>query len=117
MGEFTEKLEKVFMLVNNTCPGTNLSHLRVFMAVAKQEGITMPELLKSLEMSQASVSRIVKDLSSYRTADSGSSDSSHTKGHNILLVSPDAYHRKRLAVFLTEKGKKLKEEIEEALSK
>jgi DNA-binding MarR family transcriptional regulator len=112
-----KKLHEVFFIFDNACPETNLSHFRVFTAVAEKEGITMPDLCKHLEMPQGSLSRIVKDLSTYRISEvSGSGGLSGLKGHGVLEVKPDAIHRKRFAVYLTEKGENLRDKIEATLS-
>ena len=81
-----------------------LQHIALLLAVSEQPGITMPELMRVLDMPQGTVSRNVKTLSSYvdRT-----NVVALRKGYDLLRTQPDAANRRVLAVYLTSQGEVL----------
>ncbi len=85
-------------------------HLLLFLTVANNEGITMPQLEEELGIQQGVVSRSVKKLSLYMrepTAQELNDGLVEKKkaGHDLLRVEPDLYNRKVHAVYLTKRGK------------
>lgn len=105
-----------FEVFENVCPGSSLLHLKVFLQVSENDGkITMPELMDLCGMSQSNVSRTVKDLSIYMADNPESLGNRIERGAGVLETRPDAYERRRLAVYLTEKGRELKSDIAKVL--
>lgn len=86
-----------------------LSQLAIYLMVCSDEGITMPELAQELDMPQGSLSRNVKRLCSYE-------EGGTMQGYDLLTTTPDRRDRKRLAVYLTEKGKALRIELDHLLN-
>lgn len=86
-----------------------VSHLHVFLYVALNEGCASPDIMKALQMSQSAVARASKQLSKY-------SYSGKINGYDLIYQTPDAYERRRLAIYLTPKGKKLKKAMLESIS-
>lgn len=86
-----------------------ISHLHVFLYVALNEGCSSPDIIKSLQMSQSAVARACRQLSKY-------SETGKINGYDLVYQTPDAYERRRLAIYLTPKGKKLKKAILESIS-
>jgi len=110
--DIIKKLHDVLAVFESVCPRSNLPHYRVFMLVAEREGITMPEACSILEMPQASLSRIVKELSVFnKEGMRGTSGIISPDHQGVIKVVPDATHRKRYAMYLTDKGKNLRDEI------
>ena len=87
----------------------SLSQLAIYLTVCSDEGITMPELAQGLNIPQGSLSRNIKRLSRY-------DEDGIVKGHDLLITTPDTRDRKRLAVYLTERGKALKIELNRLLN-
>lgn len=87
-----------------------LPQLAIYLTVCHDEGVTMPELCEKLGMPQGSLSRNVKRLSRYY-------EGSKLQGYDLLSTSPDLHDRKRLAVYLTDQGKRLREELNSLLTK
>jgi len=83
-------------------------HIALFLAVAENPGITMPELMDFLDMPQGTVSRNVKLLSNYVEREAGVV---RRKGHNLLRTQPDPENRQILAVHLTGRGYALLKEL------
>lgn len=90
-----------------------LPQLHILLAVCLEEGITLPDLGKKLDMPHATVSRNVRTLSFYKER---SGDKWVDKGYNLVEAKPDLYERRRLAVFLTPEGKKLCAVINEMMN-
>jgi len=91
--------------VNKAMPS---QHIALFLAVAENPGITMPELMDFLDMPQGTVSRNVKLLSNYVEQEAGVT---RRKGHNLLRTQPDPENRQVLAVHVTGKGHALLKEL------
>lgn len=108
------KIEKVIGLFLKMNEDTLMPHIDIFIRVAENEGITMPDLIKKTGIKQSSLSRHIKFLSNYHEVDPASGTTLE-KGMGLLRVEPDKLNRKRFAVFLTEKGKKVLGEIDEAM--
>ena len=96
--------------VNKDLPS---QHIAIFMAVAENEGVTMPELIRQLDMPQGTLSRNVKLLSRFMAQEGGRTV---LKGHDLLRTEPVPTGRHALAVYLTENGKFLLREIEDIMS-
>jgi DNA-binding MarR family transcriptional regulator len=77
------------------------------------EGVTIYEISKKLLMSSGAASRNTKMLSEYMESKPGKSDVK--KGYNLIQTRPDLHERRRLALFLTSKGKRVKKELERIL--
>lgn len=106
------KLDKIVSMFLKLNKDLLLPHMDIFIKVANHEGITMPDLIKETGIKQSSISRYVKALSQYYEIDQANPSSPEPKGLGLLRVEPDMVNRKRYAVFLTEKGRKFKEELE-----
>lgn len=83
---------------------TPLSHLSILLLVCREEGVTMPEISEKLNISQATVSRSLRLLGKYR-------EKGKMLGHDLVYTQQDLEERRRFAVFLTPKGKKLRTKI------
>lgn len=106
------KLNEVIKLFDAVCQKANLPHYKVFMVVAEREGITMPELCKILNMPQGSLSRTVSELAVFdKKGARGPSGLIESGAEGVVKVLPDSVHKKRFAVFLTKKGKTLRDDI------
>lgn len=89
-----------------------LQQLHLFLIVARQQGITMPELMAVLDMPQGTVSRNVKALSHYLKWQNGIAV---PHGRGLLRTLPSADNRHVLAVYLTGRGEALLEELARCL--
>lgn len=108
--ETTHRLLKVVRFLRQEIDGEmQLQQLELLLTVALQEGITSPELIESLHVSNAAVSRNLKIYSRY-------SDKGEEKGHGLFELKPDMFERRRLAVFLTTRGKEVISNIEKRLT-
>jgi DNA-binding MarR family transcriptional regulator len=79
----------------------------LLLAVAETPGITMTELIRTLDMSQGAVSRNVKLLSLFIERVDGTAVA---RGAGLLRTEPVGEGRS-LAVYLTEKGEDLVREV------
>jgi DNA-binding MarR family transcriptional regulator len=102
------RIESLFKAVSyireNINPDFALPQLAIFLRVAQTEGITQTELSEQLSMPQGSMSRNIKQLSKYYDEIGGEKVMA---GYDLVRVEPDLVERRRLAVYLTEKGKKV----------
>lgn len=99
MAKFEKMIGAVRELVS---PDFAISQLHLFLAVCQEDGITQTELAKRLGMPQATVSRNIIALGTSYNKKTG-----QLGGYGLVDSRPDLYERRRLACFLTEKGKKL----------
>lgn len=83
-----------------------IPQLHLFLLICEKEGITQPELAKRASMPQATVSRNVRAL-----AKAYNKETEQIEGYDLVDVKPDLYERRRLACFLTEKGKAVRKAI------
>lgn len=81
-----------------------LQHITLLLAVSEHPGITMPELMKLLDMPQGSLSRNVKALSRYIEREKGVAVS---RGYDLLRTERDPRQRRVLTVYLTSRGEAL----------
>lgn len=81
-----------------------LQHITLLLAVSEYPGITMPELMRLLEMPQGSLSRNVKVMSSYVARENGVAV---LRGYNLLRTERDPGQRRVLSVYLTSRGEAL----------
>ena len=103
-------IEHLRKTVNKDFPS---QHIAIFLAVAQNPGITMPELIQQLDMPQGTLSRNVKLLSRFMVHENGSSS---LKGHDLLRTEPVPTGRHALAVYLTDKGNFLLREIQDIMN-
>lgn len=108
----TEQIDRIWKIIelfrkqlNKDLPS---QHIALLLAVARQPGITMPELCKELDMPQGTVSRNVKLMSHYCDKNEISTTK---KGYGLLETDQASDNRYQLAVFLTAAGQELIEEL------
>lgn len=87
-------------------------HVAIFLAVAQNPGVTMPELIRQLDMPQGTLSRNVKLLSRFMEHENGKSS---LRGHDLLRTEPVPTGRHALAVYLTDKGEFLLRELQDIM--
>lgn len=80
----------------------------LLLTVARRPGITMPELMQTLDMPQGTVSRNVKALAHSVSWQNGIAV---PRGYGLLRTMPSSENRQVLAVFLTGRGETLIEEL------
>jgi DNA-binding MarR family transcriptional regulator len=90
-------------------------HITIFLAVVEADGITQFDLSQNLKMPQGSLSRNLKRLSSYYEMDS--TGKNVLQGLGLLENRSDLYDRKRLAIWLTPKGRKVMEGLASVMAK
>lgn len=81
----------------------------VLLRVFSEEGITMKEVEEELGLYSATLSNIVKKLSRYRTPNG-------IEGLDLVQTAQDIENRRRFGLYLTDKGKALRDELVEILS-
>lgn len=100
-----EKLASVLGYVRRELsPEMPIQQLAILIEIQKSEGITMYELGRKLGITPGSMSRNVAVLSLYMKK-------GERRGLDLVTTRPDLNERRRLACFLTEKGKKTMTEI------
>ena len=104
--KFLEEAKKVYLEIP-------VQQLELVLRVAEEEGVTMPELQKLTGMSQGSVSRNVRELSSYLREED---DKKSLVGYGLLEKRPDLHNPRRFAVYLTDKGKQVVSAFEQAVA-
>ena len=109
ISQIAKVVEHLRQNVNKDLPS---QHIAIFLAVAENPGVTMPELIRQLDMPQGTLSRNVKLLSRFMERDNGVSI---LKGHDLLRTEPVPTGRHALAVHLTENGKFLLREIQDIM--
>ena len=114
--EIMKEISRIYKVVEHLRKTVNKDfpsqHIAIFLAVAQNPGITMPELIHQLDMPQGTLSRNVKLLSRFMTHENGSSS---LKGHDLLRTEPVPTGRHALAVYLTDKGEFLLREIQDIM--
>jgi DNA-binding MarR family transcriptional regulator len=109
-----ESIERLERLVRHLREKVNeefpLQHLAILIKVAQQEGITQHQMVTELNSYSGSMSRNIKLLSQW--ADRDDKGTLHIKGYNLLECRPDLEERKRMAVYLSPKGKQLMGELD-----
>lgn len=91
-------------LRQHTASDIAITQLTIFLTVCYREGITMTELGEYLNMPQGSVSRNVKVLSRYLVEGENGRE---VRGYDLIRTEPALDDRRRLAVYLTGKGRYL----------
>lgn len=86
------------------------TQLMIYLAICNNEGINMKDLAEYLEMPQGSLSRNVKKLSVYRNS------KGNKVGFDLIEAKPDYENRRTLALYLTEKGRELRADLEKTLN-
>ena len=84
-----------------------IQQLALLLEVHLNEGISMPELSKKLNMGQGSVSKNIKLMSRYI-------EGGELRGYDLLSTEQDIQERRRFIVSTTEKGERLLASITEA---
>ena len=95
--------------VNKDLPS---QHIAIYLAVVQNPGITMPELIRQLDMPQGTLSRNVKILSRFLENSKGKTG---LKGYDLVFTEPVQNGRHALSVHLTARGRALAVEIAEIL--
>lgn len=103
-------LRVIAVFQRETIVDFGVPQLAIFLQLCIKPGLTMPEIEEILNIPQTGVSRNIKKLSKYTEA-----GYKGVKGYDLVYTRPDLYERRRLAVFLTDKGERLKKEILEIM--
>lgn len=101
-----ETLDIIYDYTKEELIGTQLT---IFLAVARKEGQEMQELCDTVGKPQGSLSRNIKKLSIYKNR------KGNKAGFDLLEVKPSFENRRALAVYLSDKGRKLRAEINKCL--
>lgn len=101
------------LLESNIEEGNSVRQIRIFLAVAEHEGISMPDLAALLDLPQPTLSRNIKLLSRYTEV--GPNGERQVKGVDLLTTGPDIDYRRRFAVYLTQKGRELTQKLQEII--
>jgi len=98
------KMEKMVALVRRQVhKDFAMPQLHLFLLVCIDDGVTQPDLAKRAAMPQATVSRNMRILGR-----SYNKQNDQIEGYDLVEAKPDLYERKRLACFLTTKGKRVR---------
>lgn len=101
------------LLESNIEEGNSVRQIRIFLAAAEHEGISMPDLAALLDLPQPTLSRNIKLLSRYTEV--GPNGERQVKGVDLLTTGPDIDYRRRFAVYLTQKGRELTQKLQEII--
>lgn len=109
--------EVVEYLRNEVHHDLALSMLLGFLLVCQKEGITQTELGERLGLTSGAISRMCKLLGKYQVKEEQPDGAVERviKGLDLILLSPDIYERRRMAAWLTRRGKEVKAELEKIL--
>jgi DNA-binding MarR family transcriptional regulator len=105
INRFFDVLQLLRSRVNRELP---IQQAMLLLAVAERPGVTMPELMRNLDMPQGTVSRNVKALSHSVSLQNGIVV---PRGYGLLRTMPAVDNRHVLAVYLTGRGEALVEEV------
>lgn len=83
--------------------------ISVLLRVCSDEGVTMKDIETDLQLYSATLSNIVKKMSRYRT-------SKGIEGLDLIQTVQDLENRRRFGVYLTDKGRVLRDELEKILT-
>lgn len=97
-------------LKDNVHEDIRMLQVLTFLEVTLEEGVTMTDISKRLGTTQASTSRNVAVMSRKITPEG------KIVGYNIIVAHQDIYERRRLALYLTDKGKHIAEESSNLMS-
>ena len=99
------KLEKMVALVRREVhKDFAMPQLHLFLLVCIDDGVTQPDLAKRAAMPQATVSRNMRILGRVYNK-----QNDQIEGYDLVEAKPDLYERRRLACFLTIKGKRVRD--------
>lgn len=87
-----------------------ITQLAIFLTVCHREGITMTQLGNVLSMPPGSVSRNVKILSRYLIENED--ETREVRGYDLVRTEPALDDRRKMAVYLTGKGRRLRDSIQ-----
>ena len=94
-----------------------MGQFEMFLFIADHEGVTQPELIEVLGMSQGAVSRNCAKLSSklvrVKSNDSSSGYDEEDRGYDLIEQRQDEIDSRRKALFLTKLGKSVVEKLRE----
>lgn len=109
MAEINKIFDVIEYIRKNVYTDLALPQLTIYLLVCLKEGVTQTEISNELNMPQGSVSRNLKILSKYfEETEDGKKE---IRGYDLVRLEPDLEERRRLAVFLTKRGKAVKDEI------
>lgn len=78
------------------------THIELFLFIGTNEGVTQHQLAKTFNMNHGTVSRNIRLLAQFYDEKKGKTT---LKGYDLVETTPDLRHRRRMACFLTRKGK------------
>ncbi len=106
------RLGKALALLKTVCVTMPMQQIEMLQKIAENPGITMTEFenLVGKTTSQGAISRNAKELGKYAVKDPATGNLKLI-GHDLIETRPDPYHRRRLGMWLTPKGKKLMQEL------
>lgn len=109
--------EVVKYLRDEVNPDLALSMLLGFLLVCQKEGITQTELGERLGLTSGAISRMCKILGKFQVKEEREDGTVEkvTKGLGLILLSPDIYERRRMAAWLTSRGKEVRDELEKLI--
>lgn len=109
-GDTIRKLEQAGNLMHEYTRSDLVgTQMMIFLAVCNNEGITTLELSDYLDMPQGSLSRNLKKLGIYKNS------KGEKAGFDLVQARPDYENRRTLAVYLTDRGRRLKAELKKIL--
>jgi len=89
-------------------PEMPIQQMAILLEIQKKEGITMYDLGRELGITPGSMSRNISALSIYMKK-------GEKRGLDLVTTRPDLNERRRLACFLTDKGKNTMAELMELM--
>lgn len=108
--DILERLEEAGNLIHEYTRSDLVgTQLQLFLVICNNEGITSLELAEYLDKPQGSLSRNLKKLSLYKNS------KGDMRGFDLIQTRPDYDNRRTLAIYLTDKGRKLKAELKKTL--
>jgi DNA-binding MarR family transcriptional regulator len=99
------RILKCLAVLRKTRHDMPIQQASMLLLISMSEGVTLPDLAEELRTTVQSISRNAKYLSTYAGPDN------ERKGLDLITLAPAFPERRRLACFLTEKGKKLVAEM------
>lgn len=82
--------------------------IELFLYIGSNEGVTQHKLAKAFSLNHGTVSRNIRFLSRYYQTKDGKTT---LEGYDLVQTTPDLHHRRRMACFLTKRGKSVMAEL------
>jgi DNA-binding MarR family transcriptional regulator len=102
----TEGLRSVMQYVKDEIyEELTVTHLQLFLEIGAHEGITIHDIKEKLDMLPGTLSRNIRTLSEYID------EEDFTRGFDLVRSEPDKQHRRRMACFLTDRGRQVYSQI------